>query len=237
MFSIKQIIKILSNTNFYGLRKRLHQGIRLYLMPTFDCTLDCFYCSTKMVSGEFPQFKQADFDTLIYEVNNFFLPVREVVISGGEPFLYPRIDELINFLTAKYFVTVQSNMSVLRNAEKIIPSSKLLFSVSFHPSELKKEVFEKNVNKLKGLGHRVIVVDTEGTNEVESDVTEYLRDSNELKDQCLDIQRWVIAPNGKKFCTFGDMFRSVSKINPAKIGAIDNEIYKFRMDYDSKSEA
>lgn len=234
MFSLKKISRWIKNTNLYGLRKRFHEGIRLYVMPTFECTLDCAYCSTKMISGKLPEFTGTSFDHLIYEINNFFLPVREVVISGGEPFLYDRIDELINFLTSKFFVTVQSNASILRNIENIRQTSKLLFSCSYHQSELNINIFEKNIKKLCDHGFRVVVVDTEGAG-IDSDVSEYIRDSREIKDECMDEFRWVIAPNGKKFGTFRDMFQSVEKLNKEKLGEIDNYIYKTWRKDDNKS--
>ena len=66
--------------------------IELTLAPTDKCNLNCVFCSVKN-----REMDELDFEQLIKTLVDFKeLGLKSVVLSGGgEPTLYPRINELI----------------------------------------------------------------------------------------------------------------------------------------------
>jgi len=80
----------------------------------------------------------------------------KIEIVGGEPLIYPGIDELLQGLTKKHHVSIVTNLS--RSLEKLINltnginSEKLNMTLSFHPSFAKLESFLNKAIFLKEKG-------------------------------------------------------------------------------------
>lgn len=91
----------------------------LELFITEKCTLCCEHCSHLIPFYSEP--KHHDLDTLMYGMKRILQVVdhiHELYILGGEPFLHPQINDIINFLSAQSkisVITVITNASVLPN--------------------------------------------------------------------------------------------------------------------------
>jgi MoaA/NifB/PqqE/SkfB family radical SAM enzyme len=68
---------------------------KMRLIVTGNCNLDCFYCHNEGQAKE-DTFAQVDFLTRVIDaVKRAGVGVNEVTISGGEPLLHPRLDEVV----------------------------------------------------------------------------------------------------------------------------------------------
>lgn len=172
----------------YGLAKRLKRGITVSAMLTFRCNLDCSYCSNKFVTGKMPSSKEMSLIEWIEIFDRFPVKIREVIITGGEPFLYKHIDELILYLVGRNIhVAVFSNLLVKR---QLSYTGDLLRIAASHHENVSKEKFNKGLEYYRSQGVRV-------------DYKEYIENSfSEGKfetitdNDCLLEPRFIIAPNG-----------------------------------------
>lgn len=143
----------------FGILKRLRRGKRIYLFLTYHCTLDCFYCTNKAITGSFPVSKHIGLSKWKKIIKNHPTKVREVVITGGEPMLMGEdficlVDWLIE---NKYFVTIFSNLT-LKYGLRIKPSWRIRMVATYHRSmdiqefrnnlELYKEKFRVDVGEV-----------------------------------------------------------------------------------------
>jgi len=82
------------------LRKRKNHPIVLHIMPTEVCNLRCIFCSVAQRGEEGKLYSDLTMDQIRYVVE--FLKKRglkAVILSGGgEPIIYPEINELIEYL-------------------------------------------------------------------------------------------------------------------------------------------
>lgn len=192
---------------FFGVRKRFKRGIRLYVLTTLRCNYNCEYCSNRFYNGKMIRVdKELNVDGWVNKILSFPVPVREVVISGGEPMLRDDFAALVNELTLRgYFVTVQTNLSIPKRAAELKKSSRLRISATWHPSRCEYTTF--NYHKMHFKGFRVDVTCPGKTNETGVKIHNKTRiySPSEASENCLDIQRFVFAPNGMLFPSFRDM--------------------------------
>jgi organic radical activating enzyme len=103
---------------------------------TLECNYDCFYC-TNLDKTILPSDKIDKFVKMIKET----YPSVELFVFGGEPFVHPKIEYIIETLH-KYNVdfVVQTNLS--RKSIRSMKSISVPFkaNVSVHPSEVKREL-------------------------------------------------------------------------------------------------
>lgn len=86
-------------------------GSRLWIYSNFHCNLACGYCC----AGSSPKAAKREFEVeMAAQVAREFAALggRELLITGGEPFLHPRIDELIKVCADQVPVTVLTNAMV-----------------------------------------------------------------------------------------------------------------------------
>lgn len=84
-------------------------------------------------------------------------------ISGGEPFLYPKLTQIIEELTKKHFIHIDTNLScnIEDFIEKVEPKRIMYLNCAFHVAEVEKrrkvDEFIKKVLKLKENGFSTII--------------------------------------------------------------------------------
>lgn len=141
------------------------------ILPTFDivvsekCTLRCKDCSALVPYFKKPNTYQAQDIIGDYEkIRKMVDYVIELVIVGGEPFVYPEICELI-----EYFVSVEEigEITIVSNAT-VLPSEKLQKAlqnekvrVRFSEYGLKMQKFDqlKEIFELKGINYYIQKLD------------------------------------------------------------------------------
>lgn len=85
------------------LRKHRNHPIVLHIMPTEICNLRCVFCSVAQRGCEGKAYPDLKLDQIKHVVTNLKkIGLKAIILSGGgEPTLYPQINELISFLKSK----------------------------------------------------------------------------------------------------------------------------------------
>ncbi|NTU66615.1 MAG: radical SAM protein [Candidatus Moranbacteria bacterium] len=158
-------------------QKKEYDKIAMWLL-NMECNFECPYCfyddsqrSLKTRVGDWvreripainpykTRFIKAD------EIGNFFDKTDKrwwIIISGGEPFVYPHFIEVVKRLSKKHLITIGTNLSlpIDKFIQEIDPKNIWSFYVSLHLGERERkgssadELLEK-VKKLRDAGFRV----------------------------------------------------------------------------------
>ena len=127
-------------------------GNHILIKPTMICMLSCDYCIVNKTLGKRPKFKEVSPKAWITLLSKRLPNV--VTISGGEPMMYPGIEDIINYLTdRKVFVTISTNLLKL-NLD--INASKYLWLYATN-HKTNNRLFEKNMYIYQIYGYNVSV--------------------------------------------------------------------------------
>ena len=124
----------------YGFHAAIREGRRISLFLTMRCPLQCSYCSLK--AGGFPlptdaKTKELSLDEWKLLLLNLFkfMPVNEIIITGGEPTLRDDVSGLINFLLSlNKCVILHSNLWT-DNALAVRKTNRFRILSTFHHSD------------------------------------------------------------------------------------------------------
>lgn len=74
-----------------------------------------------------------------------------ITLSGGEPLMYPKVEEFIKELTQTHSVVLLTNASLIHGKKELfeIPKDKLFYRVGFHPEQRTTESFIHVVDILR----------------------------------------------------------------------------------------
>ena len=129
----------------YGLIRRIRSGIRLKIYPSFECSLNCWYCGNGLEGNTNPKdppkiYELEDWQELI---SNFPIKINDVVLSGGEPTIYKDFVPLANWILDQgIMLEVYTNLTNKRLA-KVRPSYKLRILATYH-HEYDMQKFNEN---------------------------------------------------------------------------------------------
>lgn len=92
-------------------------GSRLWIYSNFHCNLACIYCCAE--SSPQADARLFPVDVAASAVEEFVAQGgRELLITGGEPFLHPELDELVGQSSAQLPVTVLTNAMVFERGRR-----------------------------------------------------------------------------------------------------------------------
>lgn len=116
--------------------------IRIYL--TLQCNLRCPYCVNRAFEP-LPDFGTVAPERWIKAINRIR---RNVIFTGGEPFLYPGLIDLVNGVDKRIEVKIYSNLT--QDVTDFIKRVRraVLFFGSYHPSSGPPELVLTNIEKL-----------------------------------------------------------------------------------------
>jgi len=86
---------------------------------------------------------------ILYDYIRTHLSDWTIALSGGEPLLYPKIDEFITKLVKTNKVILLTNLSLIKNHMELIDLPNLFFRVGYHPQERSSRHFTSVVDILK----------------------------------------------------------------------------------------
>jgi uncharacterized Fe-S cluster-containing radical SAM superfamily protein len=93
-------------------------GQRLWLYTNFDCNLACDYCCAK--SSPAAEKRRLPVDLAAAAMAEFaVLGGREVLLTGGEPFLHPELDAMAAAVPSGLSVTILTNAMVLGRGRRL----------------------------------------------------------------------------------------------------------------------
>ena len=117
------------------------------ILVTEKCTLKCKACAPMYPYLEQPRHR--NYDELIEDIDSLFDSVDyvwDLIFTGGEPFLFPQFQKLIDYTLRKYknkfhHVQIISNGSVLPHAEfrKLLSENKIYLSISDYTQNLQND--------------------------------------------------------------------------------------------------
>ena len=119
----------------YGKTLLLKRGVMVSAIITFRCNLHCPYCILNSTGGKptAPESTLTEWKDLF---TKFTVKIREVIVTGGEPTLYPHFAELVSWLLAQgYHVKVQTNLTNPHLFYLIKPSHRLRIVATYHHQE------------------------------------------------------------------------------------------------------
>jgi len=129
------------------------RGIRLYIIPSFKCNFDCSYCVLKIPNKQYPHCKdEKTFEEWKEFISTFPVKVREIRISGGEPFKNDVTVPLTNWAISKgYFVTIETNLTpwFFHRIFKLPDTKKIKLYVTYHKEQIRKALWLKGYKFLK----------------------------------------------------------------------------------------
>jgi organic radical activating enzyme len=138
--------------SYWKLRK-LKRGISICIIPSFNCNYNCDYCILKNGKGKLPKNKNVKSpEEWLFYIKSFPVKIGEVIISGGEPTLYPGFTYLVNeLLRHKYFVTIYTNLSNPGIFNGISQSRRFLIISTYH----NHASYFEFINALKIIKHEI----------------------------------------------------------------------------------
>lgn len=119
-------------------------NLRLY--PTLRCNLSCAYCVNEQVGPTVKDHPAVEPGRWIAAINR---ERRHVVFTGGEPFLYPGLVEVINAVDPEFKVRVYTNLCLPLDRHLAAIRRRVHFFVSWHPQKAaSRERFLANARAL-----------------------------------------------------------------------------------------
>lgn len=126
---------------------------RMYCLPTLNCILQCDFCSAN-IPDVVPARRKAEIPASVW-IEGINRRKLGVVITGGEPFLYGELPELVGGIEKSLRVTIYSSMdcSVDRFLNECTRQAEFL--VSLHPACPDMEAWLRRVQQVRSAGHRL----------------------------------------------------------------------------------
>lgn len=176
------------------------------IVPTWKCQLNCDYCSRHFIGENYHHKNEEQIlpDQWISILKQLPIDIDVIYITGGgEPFLYPRIAELVEKLIEnKYCVKIFSN---LQKKIELPVSGRLLISTTVHKSGNKK-ILKRNIEyyRKKGIALQVYSFGYDyGIKSLNKPLIEHDTDG---MDDCLHHAVFNYSPDGKMFINQEDTY-------------------------------
>jgi organic radical activating enzyme len=129
--------------------------LRIYL--TLECNLKCPYCVNlhNAADSKASEYKLMNWERWAEAINK---AGRNVIFTGGEPFLYADLIKLINAVNPEIKIKIYTNLCApVDEFVKALKRPVTLFA-SYHPSGVRVEKFIQNLNLLKGSDKAAVTI-------------------------------------------------------------------------------
>jgi organic radical activating enzyme len=124
------------------------------VLVTEKCNLNCSHCNMFIPHFEMP--KHRELDTMIKDIDSYFNIVDYVSVFhlvGGEPFLHPQIQDVIQHILSnyihkidKFIITTNGGITPKQSTIELLKSSNVILSVSNYSDKLEK--LKKKIEKV-----------------------------------------------------------------------------------------
>jgi len=114
---------------------------------TFHCNFTCPYCVIRLLSNEIPETKQPE--EWVKVINKFNSPLI-IDITGGEPFCYKGLRELVSGIEVRHSLAITTNFSFTNPTDAFLNRFSNI-TLSFHPTMLTQELEEDFLDRAKVL--------------------------------------------------------------------------------------
>jgi len=136
--------------NWYGIIRAIKPGVEICIRPTVRCNLACWYCSAEHPGSSCWVNPSIDrpLGDWINQFNTEIIPrynkrIKQVFISGGEPFMYKDIVPMLDWLTRDkgFCVYIISNL-IIPPSPKLKSNRRIKIRASLHENMF--DVFGRN---------------------------------------------------------------------------------------------
>ena len=127
------------------------------VLVTEKCNLNCSHCNMFIPHFEMP--KHRELDTMIKDIDSYFNIVDYVSVFhlvGGEPFLHPQIQDVIQHILSnyihkidKFIITTNGSIAPKPSTIELLKNSNVILSVSNYSDKLQK--LKTKVEKVIGI--------------------------------------------------------------------------------------
>ena len=127
------------------------------VLVTEKCNLNCSHCNMFIPHFEMP--KHRELDSMINDIDSYFNIVDYVSVFhlvGGEPFLHPQIQDVIQHILSnyidridKFIITTNGSIAPKPSTIELLKSSNIILSVSNYSDKLQK--LKTKVEKVIGI--------------------------------------------------------------------------------------
>ena len=162
---------------------------RIYIIPTYRCNQECRYCGLKCYNGFYPRWdKEISYPTW-KPILSMLDEVSEIVITGGEPTLYVNFVALVNYLSPRHLVYIDTNFTNHILWSDLIPSDNVFFVVSLHKTKgFSSLIFNHNVERARLMKFHYKVYELGKTKKIQT--------QDELYHECTLSSKLIIIPDG-----------------------------------------
>ncbi len=165
-------------------RQVFDEKVRAYL--TLRCNLNCEFCVNNHVDGgkNLTNYSLLGASEWIRIFNSL---ERDIVITGGEPFLYKELRNIVQRVNRKLEITIYSNLTVpIKGDTSWLKRKGLSIYGSYHPLYSNNKAFLENIKILKQLNVKFSIhaIDVMGKEKLEHICKENLGD--EIPDITID---------------------------------------------------
>ncbi len=186
----------------YGITKKFKRGITIGMLPTYKCNLDCVHCSNKY-GREGNKFDSAEIAPADWYrlISRFPVKIRELHITGGEPFLYPQIQDLIIILLPLGFhISLNSNLLLKVPLDKV-KSDRFRIEATLHepryfPSRAKR-FWENRSYYQQWVRVDVDIFADKNTRRNTRTGMKFKKLMSPKNPVCLDMKRFKFTPDGR----------------------------------------
>ena len=215
--------------------------LRIY--PTLQCNLHCAYC---VHSHNLPESMAGKYSLVPWQKWAEFINKtgKNVILTGGEPFLYPDLVKLVNAISSAIKVKIYSNFSA--DLQDYISNCKrpVVFFGTYHPVSGPVDKFIETINAIRAAGKFAGSIHMVGwdkqfdfVNKAKQEFARhnwyvYIDDDQYLQDEssCMKFRKkvsctrriYLIAPDGRRFLCVSKMLRqkdTLGNVLEAGLGA------------------
>ena len=182
----------------YGMSKLFRRGIDIGILPTYRCNLDCEYCSNKF-GREGNKFDSVEMspDDWFRILSRFPVRIKELHITGGEPFLYPDIQELIlKLLPLGFNISLVSNLLIKRYLSRV-KSDRFRIEATLHNPEQADRFYENVKHYRQWVRVDIDLFSSRRRKRDMNGVAVKMKMGEEDSYKCLDMKRFKITPDGR----------------------------------------
>lgn len=205
---------------------RFDGWLRIY--PTLRCNLNCTYC---VHSHNLPESKADTYQLVSWQKWAGFINKtgKDVIFTGGEPFLYPEFVKLLNAIDVGIKVKIYTNFSAdmqdyIKNCQR-----QVIFFGSYHPVSGPVDKFIGTINDIRAAGKFNGSIHMVGWTKQFEFVTKakeefvrhkwfvYIDNDQYLQDDssCMKFRKkvrctrriYLLAPDGRRFLCISKMLR------------------------------
>lgn len=148
---------LLDELSIYALyvKNLMYKGRGTCVPITTLCSLNCKYCSNFQPYNK--DRKHFEYDEIIKNIDAFFNVfdrVKYFSLTGGEPFLHPRIKDILSYVAEKYSDKIH-NFSCPTNGT-VVPSDDIMETIKKYNIEILCDNYTKSVARIKDTYEKLI---------------------------------------------------------------------------------